>query len=229
MSRRAYGQYCGLARAVELVGERWALLVVRDLLVGPRRFTDLLRGLPHIPTNILSARLRELEEAGVVRRRIQPRPAGGIVYELTANGQGLEPAVVALARWGAGSLGDPRPEEIVTVDSMIVGLRSIFDATAAGSLAAVFELRIGLVVVHARVRDGRVEVGAGSIPAPDLVIEAGPAIRELLAGERTPADALRSGVVRCIGNEELLPRFAEAFAIRSGVAVSPSARTDVTG
>ena len=83
MSRRTYGQYCGIARALEIVGERWALLVVRDLLLGPRRFTDLQRGLGKVPTNVLSSRLKELEESGVIRRRALPRPASGVAYELT--------------------------------------------------------------------------------------------------------------------------------------------------
>src|ERR671936_950820 len=112
--RRSYGQFCGLARAVEVVGERWALLIVRDLLVGPKRFTDLRRGLPRIPTNVLAERLRELEYAGVVRRRLLPRPAGSVVYELTPYGQELEEAVLPLGRWGARALGEPRPDEIVT-------------------------------------------------------------------------------------------------------------------
>src|SRR5215468_10514447 len=109
MSKRAYGQFCGLAHALELVGERWALLIVRDLLVAPKRYTDLRRGLPRIPTNILSARLKSLEQADVVRRRIMPRPEGSIVYELTEYGRGLEDIVLSLGRWGALSLGEPRP------------------------------------------------------------------------------------------------------------------------
>src|SRR5438128_359234 len=90
MSNRSYGQFCGLARALELVGERWALLVVRDLFCGPKRFTDLRRGLPRIPTNILSARLKELEDAGIVRRRLLPRPAAGVSYEPSESGQAVE-------------------------------------------------------------------------------------------------------------------------------------------
>ncbi len=105
MAGRAYGQYCGLARAVELVGERWALLIVRDLLVGPKRFTDLRRGLPRIPTNILSARLKELERSGIVQRRVLPRPAAGVVYELTAYGGELEEVVLRLGRWGRNRSG----------------------------------------------------------------------------------------------------------------------------
>src|SRR3981189_2283805 len=96
VAARSYGQYCGLARALELVGERWALLIVRDLLVGPRRFTDLRQGLPRIPTNVLSDRLTELEQSGIIRRRVLPRPSGSVVYELTEYGSRLEDAVLRL-------------------------------------------------------------------------------------------------------------------------------------
>jgi DNA-binding HxlR family transcriptional regulator len=114
MASRGYGQYCGLARALELVGERWALLIIRDLLVGPRRFTDLRRGLPRIPTNVLADRLKELERDGIVRRRILPRPASATVYELTPYGAQVEDAVMRLGMWGAQSLGEPSPDEIIT-------------------------------------------------------------------------------------------------------------------
>src|SRR5438105_14626994 len=104
VAARTYGQFCGLARALELVGERWALLIVRDLLVGPKRFTDLRRGLPRIPTNVLSTRLKELEHNGIVRRRLLPRPASGVVYELTEHGRELEDIVLRLGLWGAATL-----------------------------------------------------------------------------------------------------------------------------
>src|SRR6202008_1285628 len=109
MKKRAYGQFCGLVKALERVGERWALLIVRDLLVGPRRYTDLRQGLPKIPTNILSTRLKELEEAGIVRRRVLPRPSGAVVYELTEYGAALEEPVIALSRWGARAMTEPGP------------------------------------------------------------------------------------------------------------------------
>jgi len=213
MVNRTYGQYCGLARALEIVGERWALLVVRDLLVGPRRFSDLRRGLPRIPTNILTTRLKELEQAGVVHRRVLPRPAGSIVYELTAHGRGLEPIVLALGRWGAGCLGEARADEIVTVDSLVMALRTTFQAHAAQGVHLGFELRFGDIVLHARVDGGTVMVGEGPLPAPDLVITTGPALRALLAGELAPADALADGDVQICGEPELLTRFTELFRI----------------
>src|SRR5881398_167543 len=109
--RRSYRQSCGIARALDLVGERWALLVVRELVLGPKRFTDLRHGLPGIGTNILAGRLRELERAGVIRRRTLPPPAASAVYELTEYGRDLEPVMLALGRWGARTLGERRPEQ----------------------------------------------------------------------------------------------------------------------
>ncbi|MEA2664180.1 MAG: hypothetical protein QOI11_1124 [Candidatus Eremiobacteraeota bacterium] len=213
MKARAYGQYCGFARALEVLGERWALLVVRDLLVGPKRFTDLLRGLAGIPSNVLSARLKELEHAGVVRRRVLPRPARAVVYELTEYGLELEAVVVGLGRWGAKALGDPRPDETLTVDSLVMALRTTFHPEPARGLRAGYELRVGPIVLHARVGDGRVEVAAGALPGADLVIEAGPGIRALMAGELSPREALDDGTVRVSGDPALLTRFAQIFRI----------------
>lgn len=213
MAKRAYGQYCGFARALELVGERWALLVIRDLLVGPRRFTDLHRGLPRIPTNVLTTRLKELETNGIVRRRIMPRPDGSIVYELTEYGRELEAVVLELGRWGAKSLGEPQPGEIVTVESLITAMRTTFQPQAARNLRCSYELRFGDIVLHMRIDDGRVDVAAGALPGADLVIEAGPVIKALMAGEVTADEAVACGSVRLTGDVRLLARFVELFRI----------------
>src|SRR3982074_612318 len=156
VTARRYGQYRGLARALELVGERWALLIVRDLLVGPRRFTDLRHGLPRIPTNVLSGRLKELEQSGVVRRRVLPRPPGAVVSELPEYGSRLEDVVLRLGLWGAQSLGQPRPGEIMTADSMVLALRSTFVPEAANGLQVSYEFHLGEIVIHARVEDGTI-------------------------------------------------------------------------
>jgi len=211
--RRAYGQYCGLARAAELVGERWALLILRDLLVGPKRFTDLRHGLPRIPTNILSDRLKELEDSGVVRRRVLPRPAGSVVYELTEYGADLEEAVKYLGRWGARALGEPRTDEIVTVDSLTMALRTTFRPELAGGVRANYELRLGPVVLNARIEDGQLTVGQGPLPAADLVIETGPALKALLARELTPSEAIDQGLVQLAGDPKLLDTFVKVFRI----------------
>jgi DNA-binding HxlR family transcriptional regulator len=213
MSRRTYGQYCGLAHAMELVGERWALLVIRDLLPGPKRFTDLRNGLPRIPTNILSARLKELEASGVVQRRLLPRPRSSVVYELTDYGRELDELVLRLGLWGARSLGQPRPDDIVTTDSLIMALRATFRRDAAAGLRLGYEVRVGDVVVHALVDDGKAEVEQGPLPRPDLVIDTGPELRALLAGELGPGEAVTGGAVRLTGDPALLDRFVQVFHI----------------
>src|SRR5690554_2457131 len=131
MAARNYGQYCGVTTALELVGERWALLIVRDLFVGPRRYTDLKQGLPRIPTNILSTRLKELQDAGVVRRLPM---AHGLAYDLTDYGRALEDVVLALGRWGFQAMGEPADGDVVTSDSLTMALRTAFRADAASTL-----------------------------------------------------------------------------------------------
>src|SRR4051795_1060136 len=97
---RTYGDRCGVARALDVVGERWALPIVRELLLGPKRFTDLRAGLPHVSPDVLAQRLRELEQAGLLQRGTLPPPAGSRIYELTERGLALQPVVLALRRWG---------------------------------------------------------------------------------------------------------------------------------
>lgn len=214
MPARTYGQYCGFSRALELVGERWALLLIRDLLVGPKRFSDLHRGLPGIPTNILTARLKELEEGGLVRRTVLPRPAGGVAYELTEYGRELEDSVITLGRWGAKRLGNPRPGEVVTEDSIAAALMTTFRPQSAAKGQTSYELRLGDITVNVRIQDGRATVGRGSLPHADLVLEAGPELRQLMARELTPEEALKKKVVRIVsGDPKLLKRFAETFQI----------------
>lgn len=213
MVKRAYGQYCGFARALEVVGERWALMIVRDLLVGPKRFGELLRDLPGIPTNILTTRLKELEEAGLLQRRAMPRPGTGVAYELTEEGAGLEGAVLALGRWGAQRLGAPRKGEIVTDDSIAMALRTTFRPEAAGKRKVRYVLRMGEVEVNAVVQDGNLTVGRGQLTDADLTIEAGPVLRALMAREITPQEALRKKLVRIDGDPRLLERFVRIFRI----------------
>jgi DNA-binding HxlR family transcriptional regulator len=214
VAQRVYGQYCGFARALELVGERWALMIVRDLLVGPKRFSDLQRGLPGIPTNILTARLKEMEQAGIVHRRLLPRPAGSVVYELTPDGMELEAAVYALGRWGAKRLGDPRDYETVTPDSLVMALRTTFQPKAAKGVTVSYELRAGDIVWHAKIKNGKLDADTGPLPGADAIIEAGPGLRVLMARELTPSEAVKAGLVKQLhGRRELLDLFVSLFAI----------------
>ena len=213
MKTRSYGKYCGLAHALELVGERWALVLVSDLLRGPKRFTDLQHGQPRIPSNVLSTRLKELEDAGVVRRRVLPRPASGVGYELTEYGRELEGIVLQLGLWGAMSMGAPRPGDVFTADTAVLGLRSTFRPEAARDLRADYELYLGDVVVHARVDHGELEVDDGPLEGADLVLETDVGLQRLLTGELSPAEAIKCGAVRITGKRQLLDRFVEVFHI----------------
>lgn len=226
MASRSYGQYCGVTAAVELIGERWALLIVRDLLVGPRRYTDLKRGLPKIPTNILSTRLKELQEGGVVRR--VPMVSCGLVYELTPYGRELEPIVLALGRWGFRAMGEPGPEDVVTADLLTMALRTAFQPAAAELLpSADYELHVGEVALRVRIADGALTVTQIAPPAPPvggrmpegdphLVFAATPGIRQVIAGELTPHEALEAGVLHVIsGDAARLSDFARTFHIET--------------
>lgn len=214
MARRSYGQICGLSRALEIVGERWALLIVRDLIVGPKRFTDLRQGLPRIPTNVLSARLKELEQANVLHRRILPRPATAVVYELTDYGRELDDILLALGRWGAQSMGPPDPDDIYTVDSLMMAMRAAYQGPVADSPKPVsYELRITGIVVGVTVQDGRLEVTDCALPSPDLVIETSHGFGALLTGRVTAAQALENGSVQVTGDPELLTDFASTFKV----------------
>jgi DNA-binding HxlR family transcriptional regulator len=224
---RGLGQYSGVARAIERVGERWALLIIRDLLVGARRYSDLKAGLPRIPTNILSDRLKELQEAGVVRR--VPTVRGG--YELTELGRALEPVIVALERWGWSTLGEPAEGEIVTADALVIALGTAFQPDAASALPPTeYVLHVGGISVSAIVAGRELDVapvGPGALPqprravpdvAPEAVLELAvepTGFRDLLAGVRG-AVAVKgppTGVSILDGGSALLERFRLTFRI----------------
>lgn len=213
MTQRTYGQYCGIARALELVGERWALLIVRDLLGRPKRYTELRSGMPAIPTNVLASRLKEMEANGVVQRRLLPRPESGTVYELTAYGRELEDVLLRLGRWGAKSLEKP-DDGPGYVDPAIRALRSSFRPEVAGELRASFEIWFGEFVIYAIVDGQSVQVDQGALHESDLIIDARGAIIPLLSGDEKPEEALRSGRIRISGERELLDRFVEMFRMR---------------
>ena len=201
---RTYNQYCGLARALDLVGERWALLVVRELVLGPKRFTDLQAGLPGIGTNILSARLRELEESGVVARRTLPPPAASAVYELTPYGRELEPAVYALGRWGAKSLGVRQPGQPLRSSWLGLALRGFARPDANRDLTATVALRLDDTALAVRVAPGSISVDEEDPPEPDLVVEtSNDVLVALLVGGLDPDDAVGADAVHLTGDARL--------------------------
>jgi DNA-binding HxlR family transcriptional regulator len=216
---QTYGQHCGLAHALEVVGEPWALLLIRDLLVEPKTMADFRKGFPPMTGDDLSARLEELERAGVIRRRESLAQSDSSVFELTEYGAELEQIVVTLCRWGLRTLGNLRRDEIMTPDGLITALRVTFRPEASRGMHVNFVVEFGPMVAHACVNDGEVEIGKGHLLNPDLIIEAGPPLQLLLAGEMSPKEALETGGVRLRspdggpGNPGLLMWFVELFHI----------------
>lgn len=203
MGKRSYDQHCTVARALDVVGERWTLLLVRELLTGPKRFKDLLGGLPGIGTNLLAARLKALAGHGIVRRATLPPPAGSGVYELTELGRSLEPVVLALSRWGSGLMEEePRDEDECRPAWVVMALRSLFEPEAGGPREE-YELRIDGEAFHLRIEGGTVEARQGSADAPGVVVSGGAgAFLALSAGRLAPGKAIESGEIRIEGRRD---------------------------
>jgi DNA-binding HxlR family transcriptional regulator len=206
ISERSYKQYCGVARALDLVGERWALLVVRELALGPKRFTDLRQGLPGIATNVLSLRLRQMERDGVVTRRLLPPPAPAQVYELTEHGRELVPIMLALGRWGATTMSERSPDQSIRGEWLALALKAFFDADAAQGLSATVALVLDGAPFTLRVEDGRLDVTPGANGPADLAITTDP---ELLLQFLAGAPVL----VPAEGDRQLLGRLPELFPL----------------
>jgi DNA-binding HxlR family transcriptional regulator len=210
---RTYGDGCAIAQALDLVGERWALLVVRELVLGPKRYTDLRRGLPDASPNVLSQRLAELEGGGVIRRRKLPPPAGARVYELTEWGRELEETVMSLGRWAARSSTPPSPAPIRSADSVILALRARFDPRAAHGLHATYELRFGEDRFHVEVADDAFQVARGDARQADAIIDTdADTIASVLWGGASLAAARRSGALTIEGDKAAVERFARLFS-----------------
>ncbi|MFF5212516.1 winged helix-turn-helix transcriptional regulator [Streptosporangium sp. NPDC000396] len=198
--RRSYGDPCGVARGLDVIGERWALLVVRDLLLGPKRFNDLLGGLPGVSPNVLSQRLRDLIEHGVVHRRDLGAPARVRLYELTEWGRELEPMLLQLGRWGSRA---PLPSGgEFGLDSLLLSVKAGFDPARADELRGAYELRIDADTYVAEVADGSLRIGLGTIGRPDATLTTGiGTLRALCTGRRTLEDTVRSGDLRLDGDQ----------------------------
>jgi len=208
---RRYDDPCGAARALDVIGERWALLVVRELLLGPKRFRDLTRGLPTASPNVLSQRLRELEGAGVLRRcRVGP-PASVRAYELTERGRELEPVLVALGGWGRALAMTTSAE--LSPDALVLALRTTFRPEAAAGLLAWVELRTGGDRFALAVADGRLELGRGGVDDSDAVLEADVGVLREVALQGRPLDeALAAGTLTVTGSRRTAARVLACFA-----------------
>jgi DNA-binding HxlR family transcriptional regulator len=219
MTNQTYGQHCGVAHALEIVGQPWAMLMVRDLIVEPKTMAEMRQGMPQMSAEILSARLEELERAQVIRRREPLASKDSSVFELTEYGAELEDTVAGLCRWGMRTMGGLRRGEVITPDALITALRVAFRPEASRGIHLNFVLESPGAVIHACIDDGRAEIGKGQLLDADLIIEAGPPLKLLLAGEMSPREALETNGIRLKspdggpGNPGLLMWFVELFHI----------------
>ena len=215
--RRTYGDMCGIARALDLVGERWALLVVRELLYGPKRFTDLRRGLPGLSPDILSQRLRDLEGAGILRKRALEPPAAAKVYELTERGRALEPVLVELGRWGTEA---PFPPDgaAFSPDSFVLALRTVFDANRPRGSEGRYLLDFGTDRFAVTLGPQGVEVARGADGEFEARLYADTAtLAGLLWRGRSADEAVASGDLRIEGSKRAATKFLAAFPAGTSV------------
>ena len=220
-AHRTYDDPCGAARALDFVGERWALLVVRELLLGPKRFNELRNGLGAISENVLSQRLRELDAAGIVRRRRSGPPASAQVYELTQRGAELEPVILALAAWGFGNPIETNAQ--LSPDALMLLLKATFDPARAKNLEANVELRINDDRFDAQISERSFTVERGNASHPDASLQTNVStLRELIDRGRSLDDALNRGDLTLEGDRKQAARFLRSFGT-PGEASMPNA------
>ncbi|ELP62614.1 transcriptional regulator, HxlR family [Streptomyces turgidiscabies Car8] len=217
---RTYGQMCPLARSLDVLGERWTLLIVRELLLGPKRFKDLVDILPALGPNRLTTRLRGLEDAGVVQRTTLPPPAGVAVYELTERGEGLREPLTSLGRWGLGLPPSPDIDPKTTrVDLIASSVSSAVAPDKLVGLKEIYEMHVGRETFHVEIADGRMRTRSGRAPVrPDLEVAC--RVRtflKLILGGTQAVDAVQSGDLQvAVGSQEVVER---AFDLMSNTEI----------
>ena len=206
MTKRTYGQYCGLAHALDLIGERWTLLMIREFLTGPKRFTELLDHLPGMGTNLLSTRLKMLVDQGII-----DKTASG-EYALTSYGQELEGIAIQLARWGLQTIGLPDDTVTYAGSWSVLAMHSVFQADKAVGVCEAYEYRIDNDVFHAVIDDGTLETREGPADAPAFTLHADTrAYRDIVAGTLTLREAVDEGRARIEGSVDALLRSGAIF------------------
>lgn len=211
---KPFEQYCPVAHALGLVGDRWSLLILRDLLHGPKRYTDLLEGLRGIGTNILAARLRGLEETGIVSKRRLPPPAASTVYELTDYGTELEEVFYALARWGARSLGPPGPRDELYPEWGLNAVAALFSPEAARGLTETYVLNIGGDLFSVRLDNGHMHAEMGAAEDANLVVETDmDTFFRLVSGDVPPRSAVKQGLVTIKGDRAVFERCFQVLTL----------------
>lgn len=213
MNRHGYQQYCALARALDVVGNRWTLLIIRELQPGPRRFTDLLDGLPGVSRKLLTERLRDLERDGVVVRRDLPPPAARTVYDLTDDGRELAEAMAPLIAWGATRLGERRSGEFFHPRWIAVAMAGLGDREAAKGVRDVYQYVVGEHAYHLVVDDGRIEVRDGLAEHPSVVVSTDEQTwADIASGAMSASDAAVAGTLTIAGDQQARKRLATIFS-----------------
>jgi DNA-binding HxlR family transcriptional regulator len=213
VTKRTYGEACGIPRALDRVGERWALMIVRELVLGPKRFTDIRTALPTLSPDVLAQRLRDLEGHGIVSHRQLPPPAASKVYELTEWGHELEDVLLALGRWGARA--PLAPEGCgMSFDAHILSLMTLFDPATAGDFETKLELRLGDHRFRATVANGELDIVAGEAPGADAVVETDADTLLALSHRRLDLDdALAAGDIEIDGDLDAVRTFVGLFPL----------------
>lgn len=216
MTQKTYNQYCPLAHALDLVGERWTLLIVRNLFVGPKRFSDLARGLPSIGTNILTTRLKELEENGLIQKRFLPPPAASSVYELTPYGRSLQDVMVALALWGMQSLGTPQAGQVFSTEALSLMLYMLFLPATTSNLSGIFEIKIESELFNAnlwiKVQDAFITVEQEAPGTPNLTLHTDlTTLGAIATGQVSYKEAVTKDMLRLDGSEAEIASFLAHF------------------
>jgi DNA-binding HxlR family transcriptional regulator/putative sterol carrier protein len=213
MPEHSYKQYCGLARALDVVGDRWTLLIVRELLLGPRRFTDLLDGLPGVSRNLLTERLRDLERDGVVVRQELPPPAARQVYELTDDGRDLADAVVPLVAWGARRLGARERSESFRPQWGATAMLTFADRDAAMGVKETYQYVVGRSAFHFNVNDGSIQLCDGQAQDPAVTVTTDEDTwADIASGEITASAAASRRQLKIVGDRNAAARLKEIFA-----------------
>lgn len=216
MKNRSYDQFCALAFALDVIGERWTLLIVRELLPGPRRFKDLMDGLPDISTNLLSERLKSLEQQNIIRRRALPPPAGSTVYELTPFGQDLEKAVLELGKWGSRLL-PPSLEGLAlpSLGATSLAIKAFFHPEQARDIHETYELHLDDEVLYVHFDDGDIRVQQGQTEKPDAMFYMTTQVFiGLFAGQLQADEAVAAGLIRVEGDAQALSRFLSLSSVQ---------------
>jgi len=220
MTTRSYEQYCGLAYALDVIGERWTLLIVRELIAGPRRFKDLIDGLPEISTNLLTERLKSLEQQGLLRRYVLPPPAASTVYGLTPLGMSLEKTLLELGKWGSQFV-PPMSEDVsfLHLGSYALTPMTFFRSNKAQGINETYEIHVDDETLHFHIKKGEIDVQQGEARNPDVKLYA--TMREymgLLAGMIDPGEAAAVGQIQVEGDMNALRRFLKLCALPSTIA-----------